>query len=67
MNSYTFDPQSFPAAAMDPHGDFVVVWESNESPGTDTSTVSIQGQRYDALFRDGFETGDASRWSSVTP
>jgi hypothetical protein len=34
------------AAASD--GRFVVVWESNGSYGTDTSTNSIQGQRYAA-------------------
>ena len=29
-------------------GDFVVVWDSDGSYGTDTSRHSIQGQRYDA-------------------
>ena len=32
--------------AAAPDGDFVVVWESNGSSGTDTSSWSIQGQRY---------------------
>jgi hypothetical protein len=34
----------FPAQAAD--GDFVVVWASYGSSGTDTSNYSIQGQRY---------------------
>ena len=32
------------AAAAD--GDFVVVWDSYGSSGTDTSSISVQGQRY---------------------
>ena len=32
--------------AADADGDFVVVWESDGSSGTDTSGDSIQGQRY---------------------
>jgi hypothetical protein len=34
--------------ASDAAGNFVVVWESNGSAGTDTDSTSIQGQRYDA-------------------
>jgi hypothetical protein len=33
---------------MDADGDFVVVWHSLGSGGTDTSDFSVQGQRYDA-------------------
>ena len=66
-DSYTSGTQIFSAVAMDPHGDFVVTWESYGSPGTDSSTFSIQGRRYDGLFRDGFESGDASRWSAMAP
>jgi hypothetical protein len=54
VNSYTNNDQQLPAVGMDSDGDFVIVWESNGSPGpgpageTDTSGISIQGQRYNA-------------------
>jgi hypothetical protein len=48
VNTYTTQAQSIPSVASDSKGDFVVVWQSNGSPGTDTSGFSIQGQRYDA-------------------
>jgi hypothetical protein len=48
VNTYTTDRQSYSSVAMDADGDFVVVWESSGSSGTDTSGASIQGQRYDA-------------------
>jgi len=48
---------------MDAAGNFVVVWESIGSSGSDTSDESIQGQLYDALFRDGFEKGGVCAWS----
>ena len=35
--------------------------------GPDNDLGSIQVQVYDALFRDGVETGDASRWSATMP
>ncbi|MCP3962299.1 MAG: hypothetical protein GY719_31030 [bacterium] len=46
VNSYTTDAQWFPAVAVDADGDFVVVWSSRGSAGTDTEEYSIQGQRY---------------------
>ncbi len=48
VNTYTSDAQTFAAVAMDPNGNFVVVWWSWGSSGTDTDTWSVQGQRYDA-------------------
>ena len=48
VNSYTTSDQSFPAVASDAAGNFVVVWKSDGSAGTDTSACSIQGQRYDS-------------------
>lgn len=47
VNTYTTDSQEWPALAVGPEGDFVVVWESIGSYGTDTSGDSIQAQRYD--------------------
>src|SRR5207245_6813289 len=40
--------QHAPAVTADGAGDFVVVWESGGSAGSDTSGLSIQGQRYDS-------------------
>ncbi|MEM7587523.1 MAG: hypothetical protein AAF560_29310 [Acidobacteriota bacterium] len=54
VNSYTTSSQRSPEVAMDADGDFVIVWESQGSPGTDSSGYSIQGQRYAS---DGSTTG----------
>jgi hypothetical protein len=48
VNAYTTGNQNRPAVAMDGDGDFVVVWESNGSSGSDTDGASIQGQRYNS-------------------
>ena len=42
VNTYTTRFQTYPAVASDAAGNFVVVWESEES------NDSIQGQRYDS-------------------
>jgi D-aminopeptidase len=47
-NSHTTSQQLRPSVAMDPDGNFVVVWQSYGSAGTDTSHFSIQGQRFAA-------------------
>ncbi len=46
VNSYTTSDQQYPSVAADADGDFVVVWHSAGSSGTDTSSESIHGQRY---------------------
>ncbi|HEY8153167.1 MAG TPA: hypothetical protein VII72_03470 [Myxococcota bacterium] len=46
VNTYTTSDQSGPSVAADADGDFVVVWHSAGSSGTDTSAYSIQGQRF---------------------
>ncbi len=48
VNTYTPDEQDSPAVAVDADGDFVVVWTSYGSSGSDTSIWSVQGQRYDS-------------------
>ncbi len=55
VNSYTLDEQDEPAVAMTPGGAFIVVWESEESGGTDTPGRSVQGRRFAA---DGSPIGD---------
>ena len=46
VNTYTTSSQVYPAVAADADSDFVVVWQSYGSSGSDTSDSSIQGQRY---------------------
>jgi hypothetical protein len=46
VNTYTTSDQAYPEVAAGADGDFVVVWQSLGSSGTDTSNRSIQGQRY---------------------
>lgn len=48
VNSYTTNNQASPAVAMDNDGDFVVVWQSNGSADGDTSSYSIQAQRFNS-------------------
>src|SRR5262249_9561399 len=48
VNTYTTSGQGRPAVAGDGAGNFVVVWESGGSAGSDTFGLSIQGQRYTA-------------------
>ncbi len=47
VDSYTTNVQWFPAVAADAQDRFIVTWESLGSSGTDTSSFSIQAQRYD--------------------
>ncbi len=46
VNAYTTGTQIRARAAMVDDGRFVVVWDSYGSPGDDTSSFSVQGQRY---------------------
>jgi hypothetical protein len=48
VNAYTTDSQTFPSVASDAEGNFVVVWVSGGSDGSDTLSDSIQGQRFAA-------------------
>lgn len=48
VNTYTTGRQFHPAVDMDADGDFVVVWQSYGSAGSDSSGYSIQGQAYRA-------------------
>jgi len=69
VNTYTTSYQESAAVALNGAGDFVVVWSSDGSSGTDTSSYSVQSQRYQfgLVFADGFESGDTSPWSSQQP
>ncbi len=48
VNTYTTSGQYRPSVSLDADGDFVVVWESIGSSGSDSAGYSIQGQRYAA-------------------
>jgi hypothetical protein len=63
VNSYTTGQQRGPAIASSPDENFVVVWESAYQDGDNRGVI---GQLYgDLVFRDGFETGDLSRWDAA--
>jgi hypothetical protein len=67
VNTYTTRSQRWADVALDATGNLVIAWASSGSFGTDMDATSVQGQRYDGLFRDGFESGDTSRWSMTLP
>lgn len=48
VNTYTTQNQIYPAVDMDEDGDFVIVWQSDGSDGTDMSASSIQAQIFRA-------------------
>ncbi len=49
INSYTTGSQQRPSASSDGQGGFIVVWDSSESYGSDSSSFSIQSQRFDSM------------------
>ncbi len=63
VNTYTTNDQRLPAVTVEPEGDFVVVWQSYGSSGSDTSSTSIQGQRYTS---DGAPSGDEFQVNTYT-
>ncbi len=68
VNTYVTGFQHIPVVGVNADGDFVVVWESTGSSGTDTSSNSIQAQRFAVpILSDGFESGDTSAWSDTVP
>jgi hypothetical protein len=48
LNAYTTGNQLSPAVAADGAGNFVAVWRSSASSGSDTGSYSVQGQRFDS-------------------
>lgn len=64
VNAHVTGAQKLPRLAKTATGPVLVVWESETSAASDTSGWSVQGRLLDLpVFRDGFETGDTSRWS----
>ena len=67
VNSYTPGFQYAPIVARG-SGATVAVWSTQILSGPALDRSSIRAQRFAAaLFADGFDTGDASRWSSIVP
>ncbi|MEO7793343.1 MAG: hypothetical protein ABIV06_01105, partial [Thermoanaerobaculia bacterium] len=62
VNVYTTNSQELPVVASTGAGDFVVVWQSLGSYGTDSSNSSVQARLFGCVFCDGFESGDTVRW-----
>ena len=55
-----------PWVASEPRGNFVVAWPGVDAADPQGNGVFYRGFR-DALFADGFETSDTSRWSAAFP
>lgn len=49
VNTYSTSTQKYPALGSDGQGGFVIAWMSSGSGGTDTSSGSIQAQRFNSL------------------
>lgn len=48
LNSFTTGDQEAPAVAVDAAGNFIAVWQSFGSSGSDSSFASVQGRIYDS-------------------
>ncbi len=55
-----------PWVATEPRGNFVVAWPGVDAADPQGNGVFYRGFR-DALFADGFETSDTTRWSAAFP
>lgn len=68
VNDHVDGDQKLPRIAKTARGPVMAVWESETSPGTDSDGWSVQGRILDLpIFRDGFESGDTSRWTNASP
>ncbi len=62
INSLTLGDQAHPAVAVLPDGSLFFVWESDRSPGNDTSKTSILGRHF---LADGTPTGPEFQVNTV--
>ena len=62
VNSYTTSHQVFPVVAVEAQGDFIVAWASAGSSSGETSSLSLQAQRY---LADGAPVGGQFQVNSV--
>ena len=63
VNTAMTGPQEFPSVAMERGGEFIVVWDSPVSMGTDDWGDSIQGQRFSST---GKRVGDEFQVNTTT-
>ncbi len=63
VNTYTTSQQRGASVALDADGDFIVVWSSFGSAGTDTDGSSVHGRRYAS---DGSPRGDPFQINTYT-
>ncbi|MEM1178407.1 MAG: hypothetical protein AAGM22_08690 [Acidobacteriota bacterium] len=63
VNTTATGSQSSPQVAHAPDGSFLVAWTSSSSPGTDTDSTSVVGQRFSA---DGAPDGAEFQINSLT-
>lgn len=63
VNAYVTSLQQIPSVASSGDGRFVVAWQSYGQDGSDWGVFARQVTP-DLIFRDGFETGDLSNWTS---
>ena len=62
INTSTVENQYRSSVASLPNGHFVIAWQDSRTPRP------IRGQRIDTrIFVDGFESGDVSAWSAISP
>lgn len=64
VNTITIDGQNAAAVDVDSDGDFIVVWSSAGSSGSDNDSTSIQGQLFSSS---GASIGDEFQINSYTP
>ena len=68
VNTYTTNQQGPVDIAANPQGDFVVVWLSYGSSGSDSDFNSIHAQRLGfPINADGFDDGTFDGWDDVFP
>jgi hypothetical protein len=61
------DPRSVTAVSMNASGDFVAAWPSWSQDGDRMGIFARRFTLPDVIFVDGFESGDLSRWPTLTP
>jgi hypothetical protein len=66
-NVYTTGIQHHAAVGVGPAGSFLVVWAGSDHALGDGPGHSVLGRRFgpDAIFADGFESGDLTAWSAA--
>ena len=67
VNTFTTGGQTANSVAVDADGNFVVVWSSAGSAGSDTSRFSVQGQRYAAALPVDLDIGPGNDSNPINP